>query len=410
MDMHEIYLPNIEIVRWPNVCFLCGAPDPGKVHRIPVSGRVDVGVPVCAKDHRRLTLADRVFRWLTLLFVVLFVALGIGSFWIEMPYVAHFVVWVAGALIFLVLETILGMIITNTMAGAEEEYGLPVVTFEKKQHRYRFEFCSEAMAESMRRINIERTEIGFSTEKGFPEMDINLGMPLGGHTRIADGAVEIGRIPYPLALNFSQFYELAASRRFCALPIDNLKFAETVRKVSECFSADPQLDSSFSKAAFAARLVCLGCRLETPALAKAGLMQGLAQTAGVADSAIGYGEFGSLGKCPRCGSTRSYYIYDNPSVADITREDLDAIRSFERHLAGKWWREQLSGDASCELCKVTLTRDEGCLHGGKMYCERCVSTFFDESALEKLRGNPDYFGNGILTQARHYARAKPDVG
>jgi hypothetical protein len=408
--MHEIFLPNLEIVRWPNVCFLCGAQDPGNVHRIPAGPRKDVGVPVCARDKRRLELADRVFRWLTFLFVVLFFASGMGSFLIEVTFAAHVAIWAAGAFVFLVLEAVLGVIVSNTMAGAEEEYGLPIVTFDRKRRRYKFEFCSSAAAESMRRINIERTEIGFSTEKGFPEMDISLGMPLGVHARIADGAVEIGGIPYPLALNFPQFCALAASRRLCAMPIDNLRLADTIRKVGGYFSADPQFDSSSTRAASAARLVCIGCGVETPDTIRAVLLKDPAQAGEVVDSALGYGEVGSFGKCPKCGCTRSYYIYDNPSDADITRGDLDAIRALERRLAGEWWREQLSGDASCELCRVAISRDEGCLHRGKMHCERCVSAFFDDTALEKLRADPDYFGGGILTRARFFARLKPDGG
>lgn len=151
-----------------------------------------------------------------------------------------------------------------------------------------------------------------------------------------------------------------------------------------------------------ARLVCSKCKWEFPGSYKLSLMGGMALLGNVVGATPGFGQFGASGQCPQCGSSQSFYIYDNPSAEEITAHDLEAIREYQRHLAQEWWKTETRTEAICDHCNSSVPRDQGYLSGSSLYCENCERTLLGDQALDKLRENPDYFGSGVLRQARQY--------
>ncbi|MDX1385238.1 MAG: HEAT repeat domain-containing protein, partial [Thermoanaerobaculia bacterium] len=94
----------------------------------------------------------------------------------------------------------------------------------------------------------------------------------------------------------------------------------------------------------------------------------------------------------------------SPGLAlGITAVDLDLLRRYWRDRAESWWGERETSTAICDGCNDEIPRPTGYLHGSYLLCRRCVSGRLESDALEKLRANPSYFGDGELERARDHA-------
>jgi hypothetical protein len=308
--MDEIHLTSMDSIRWPNRCFLCGRAGPEKTRLLKVPRSREVGVPVCTEDFHKLRRADRISSGATVAIVLAFILLGVGSFWIDLPPAARVGIWFGGALASLVLETGMMLLVQDKVIGADLSHGLPIISFDRKTRRYRILFYNEQDAAAMRRINIDRSETGYSTDKGYPVLDVGMGMPLGARAHVAKGKIEILGSSYELAVNLDQCCALLTSGSPCAMPLDNLKYSEVMDGLQGCL---PPLESKPARKVpppVSMRLVCVGCSWEIPEIYRQSLTASATGSPEASRAAIGYGEFGTAGKCPRCGSTSSYLILE----------------------------------------------------------------------------------------------------
>jgi len=92
---------------------------------------------------------------------------------------------------------------------------------------------------------------------------------------------------------------------------------------------------------------------------------------------------------------------------EITMADVKAIRAYCRHRAREWWRTQAREVAVCDRCNGPVGRGEGFLLDD-LYCDGC----FDpnrkpEAALKNLLNDPDWYGEGVLDEARRFVGMRP---
>jgi len=317
--MDEIHLTSLDSIRWPNRCFLCGRASPEKTRRLKVPRGREVGVPVCTEDFHKLRKADRISGWATVAIVLAFILLGVGSFWIDLSPAARVGIWFGGALASLVLETGMMLLVQDKVIGADLSHGLPIISFDRKTRRYRIFFYNELDAAAMRRINIDRSETGYSTDKGYPVLDVGMGMPLGARAQVAKGKIEILGRAYDLAVNLDQCCALLKTGSACVLPLDNLKYADVMGGLQECLGRIKIQPSKKGSAPVSMRLVVVGCSWEIPEIYRQSLTASATGSPEASRAAIGFGEFGTAGKCPRCGSTSSYLIVE-PALGTAVRE------------------------------------------------------------------------------------------
>ena len=232
----------------------------------------------------------------------------------------------------------------------------------------------------------------------------------GERERIAVKTVEVDGVTMPLTSDIDEFCGIAATNRACVMLINTKDYGQIMQKAFGYFSHRFGRGSDFTRAVSSARLICSGCNMEFPGSYTLSLMDPGMFGARVLGATPGYQEFGQTGRCPRCGSEQSFYVYDNPSAEEITQSDLDAIREYWRHLAQQWWKTGSRIEAICDRCNSPVPRDAGYLSGSSLYCEECCNKSLGSDALEHLRGNPDYFGSGVLRKARHFvAQKSPDI-
>jgi len=224
----------------------------------------------------------------------------------------------------------------------------------------------------------------------------------------AGKTVEVDGVTFPITSDVDEFCEIAATNRACVMLINTKDYGQIMAKASNYFSQRFGGPSGFTRAVTSARLICSGCKVEFPGSYTLSLMDPEMFGARVFGATPGYQEFGQTGRCPGCGSRQSFYVYDNPSAEEITRSDLDAIRKYWRHLAQQWWKTESRTEAICDQCNSPVPRDAGYLSGSSLYCENCCDKRLGSDALEHLRGNPDYFGSGVLRKARHFVTNKRD--
>jgi hypothetical protein len=92
---------------------------------------------------------------------------------------------------------------------------------------------------------------------------------------------------------------------------------------------------------------------------------------------------------------------------EITTTDVKAIHTFCRHLAREWWRTQTREVAVCDACNGPVGRDEGFLLDD-LYCDACFGpNSTPDAALGNLRDDADYYGEGLLDEARRFAGMRP---
>jgi hypothetical protein len=92
---------------------------------------------------------------------------------------------------------------------------------------------------------------------------------------------------------------------------------------------------------------------------------------------------------------------------EITMTDVKAIRAYCRHVAREWWRTQTREVAICDACNAPVGRDEGFLLDD-LYCDGCFGPHSTpDEALDNLREDADYYGEGLLDQARRFAGMRP---
>jgi hypothetical protein len=89
--------------------------------------------------------------------------------------------------------------------------------------------------------------------------------------------------------------------------------------------------------------------------------------------------------------------------SSVTADDLAAIRRWWRHQAELWWAGSPRFDAVCDYCNRQVARGDGYLIGAKLGCGRCCERMLTDEARVFLAQNPDYFGAGLLENARQFA-------
>ena len=218
--------------------------------------------------------------------------------------------------------------------------------------------------------------------------------------------VEVDGVTFPITSDVDKFCEIAATNRACVMLINTKDYAQITQKAFSYFSDKFGRNSDFTKAASSARLVCSGCKWEFPGSYSLSLMDPKMFGGKFIGATPGYQEFSLTGRCPRCGSRQSLYIYDNPPTEEITQSDVNAIREYWRHLAQQWWKTESRTEGICDSCNALVPRDAGYLCGSWLLCEKCCNGRLGPSVLEQLRQNPDYFGAGLLRKARHFAASK----
>lgn len=95
------------------------------------------------------------------------------------------------------------------------------------------------------------------------------------------------------------------------------------------------------------------------------------------------------------------------AVSGITASvDLQMIRTYVRHLASEWWKDQDESreHAVCDACNGPVQRDSGYLMGTWLRCEQCGDRWFAPGNETTLRDNPDFYGRGVLEKARTFDR------
>jgi len=218
--------------------------------------------------------------------------------------------------------------------------------------------------------------------------------------------VEVDGVTFPITPDVDEFCEIAATNRACVMLINTKDYAQITQKAFSYFSDKFGRDSDFTIAVSSARLVCSGCKWEFPGSYTLSLMDPKMFGGKFIGATPSYQEFGLTGRCPRCGSRQSFYVYDNPSGEEITQSDVDAIRGYWRHLAQQWWKTESRTEGICDRCCSPISRDAGYLDGSYLLCEKCCNKSLGSDALEHLRQNPDYFGAGLLRKARHFVAKK----
>lgn len=93
---------------------------------------------------------------------------------------------------------------------------------------------------------------------------------------------------------------------------------------------------------------------------------------------------------------------------EITMTDVKTIRAYCRHLAREWWKAEPRQVAICDTCNSPVLRDEGFLRESYLWCEACFDpNSTPDAALDNLRDDPDYYGEGLLDEARRFAGMRP---
>jgi hypothetical protein len=152
---------------------------------------------------------------------------------------------------------------------------------------------------------------------------------------------------------------------------------------------------------YAAALHCAQCKMEFPSSFKLAVQGGFGPGTSVSGAAPGFREFGQGGSCPGCGCHESLLVYEHFSPDKITADDVLAIGNYRRQSAKLWWESSGRTAAICEDCNADIRQGEGFLAGSRLICDRCMrENPFYVVTLEKLRGDPDYYGANLLRKAR----------
>jgi hypothetical protein len=87
----------------------------------------------------------------------------------------------------------------------------------------------------------------------------------------------------------------------------------------------------------------------------------------------------------------------------VSESDLQAVRAYTHHLAIEWRETQAADSAICDVCNQPVPRGYGNLIGSSLYCGQCAGGQFNDEGLNHLRRDPNFFGRGVLQQAREFA-------
>lgn len=155
--------------------------------------------------------------------------------------------------------------------------------------------------------------------------------------------------------------------------------------------------SAIADAVIAAPIFCAGCRGEFPRPHMLALRT-MAAASHMPDVAAGV-------RCPSCNSDECYLQVVDHSGESITQADVESLRGYWRSQAQQWWPRQEEDVISCWYGQLTckpIQRGEGYLIGpGELKCEACIDRSL-ENGVQKLRENPDRFGEGILAKIREF--------
>ena len=144
-------------------------------------------------------------------------------------------------------------------------------------------------------------------------------------------------------------------------------------------------------------LHCAKCKAEFPSDFKMALHPLLGP------NSPGYREFGkSGGLCPHCGCDESVLIYEHFPPDKITPDDVLAIDRYGRQRAKQWWETAGRTTGICDYCNAAMSKGEGFLRGSYLICDHCIAE--KPISIDKLKNDPNYYGNPLLRKARGFRR------
>lgn len=86
----------------------------------------------------------------------------------------------------------------------------------------------------------------------------------------------------------------------------------------------------------------------------------------------------------------------------VSERDIAAIKEYCRYRAQQWWKTNSEETAICDGCNSPIMNGGGFLIGSYLYCGNCANNQFGSDALSRLRSDPNFFGSGVLEQARKF--------
>lgn len=208
-------------------------------------------------------------------------------------------------------------------------------------------------------------------------------------------------VDFPIALDIEKFCEIIADKGRCIMLINIKDYAQVWQAVFNYCYKKFGIGSRFMYGVTSSHLLCARCGLIFP-VSYTQSLQGMFEGVDVVGAAPGFREFGKAARCLNCSSGQAYFAYDNLPAEEITQKDIDYIREYWLHLAQKWWKKESRFQATCDLCRSPVLRDNGYLQKSNLMCEHCCDKHFSSDALEKLRKNPNHFGKWEIRKARYF--------
>ena len=234
------------------------------------------------------------------------------------------------------------------------------------------------------------------------------GVPAGQEEGDETSMVEIRGWTYPVTSDIGRLVEVVAETGAGAFLISTLDLRRLERRARRDFVRRFGERSIYTKTFWSdSPLVCAGCQRQIPpslcmALTEPGWASSGTVIATGSTSSM-RAEFARTGKCPRCGSPRSYIVVDVIPGDTITQDDTRAIREYARHLAEEWWATESVSEMLCRECGNAIPQGEGLMIGLTTLCERCYD-HKHSNMLEALRRKPNILEVSLVRKARAFAQ------
>jgi hypothetical protein len=218
----------------------------------------------------------------------------------------------------------------------------------------------------------------------------------------SSASIEFNGVRFPVVSTVAGFIATVTTSDKVALRLEhNKQYATHMRDIIQQIGSIYPPSSPTYKALKSTCLVCTGCGWVFPGSYVLNLISP-ENFDRIVGAAPGFTEFGKSGICTKCGSTESFVVYQRFEPSGISQADVDAIRRYWRHLSGQWWHDTSSSAAICDHCSNYVSQAETYLIGGHLECERCTDEQLADG-LNKLQGDPHYFGTMELQKARSFA-------
>lgn len=213
-----------------------------------------------------------------------------------------------------------------------------------------------------------------------------------------DQMVRVDGVDFLVVRDVSAFMAAVRDRPRIALMLRNLDYERVYPALLKAFDRRYRHNSRQHEAFANADLVCAECQLVFPG-SYAGALVGM-----FGGASRGSQRFGETGTCTRCGSEQSMLVYERIVPADITEDDVVALRGYWRAEAVVWWAKTGKQQGICDVCSQRrMHAVEGYLtSGSRLTCEECLTRQL-EGLLDKLREDPYYYGSHELRRARDHA-------